>query len=62
VAAALEEYAALYAESSKLAVRFDASPEAVETQLSAAAQAEVFSIAREALTNVRKHARAQRVT
>jgi signal transduction histidine kinase len=30
--------------------------------LSAAAQAEVFSIAREALTNVRKHARAQRVT
>jgi len=28
-----------------------------KAQLSAAAQAEVFSIAREALTNVRKHAR-----
>ena len=61
VAAALEEYAALYAESSKLAVRFHASPEAAGAQLSAAAQSEVFSIAREALTNVRKHARAQRV-
>jgi len=62
VAAALEEYAAAYAESSKLAVRFKASPEAAGAELSAAAQAEVFSIAREALTNVRKHARAQRVT
>jgi signal transduction histidine kinase len=61
VSAALEEYAARYAESSKLAVHFEASPEAVETPLSAATQAEVFSIAREALTNVRKHARAQRV-
>jgi signal transduction histidine kinase len=61
VAAALEEYAALYAESSKLAVRFRASPEATEAPLSAAAQAEIFSIAREALTNVRKHARAHRV-
>ena len=62
IAAALEEYAAAYAESSKLAVRFIASPTAARATLSAAAQAEVFSIAREALTNVRKHARAQRVT
>jgi two-component system nitrate/nitrite sensor histidine kinase NarX len=62
VAAALEEYAALFAESSKLAVPFRASPEATGARLSAAAQAEVFSIAREALTNVRKHARANRVS
>ncbi len=61
VVAALDEYAALYAESSKLAVRFQASRESREATLSAAAQAEVFSIAREALTNVRKHARAHRV-
>jgi len=62
VAPALEEYAALFAESSKLAVPFRASPDAASASLSAAAQAEVFSIAREALTNVRKHARANRVS
>ena len=62
VAAALEEYAALFAESSKLAVPFNASRDAATAPLSAAAQAEVFSIAREALTNVRKHARANRVS
>jgi signal transduction histidine kinase len=61
VVAALEEYAAAYAESSKLAVHFSAGPEAGRAPLTAAAQAEVFSIVREALTNVRKHARAQRV-
>jgi signal transduction histidine kinase len=61
IAASLEEYAARYAESSKLAVKFDASRQAAEMPLSAAAQAEIFSIAREALTNVRKHARAHRV-
>ncbi len=61
LAAALEEYAALYAESSKLAVHFEASPEAAGAPVSAAVQAEVFGIAREALTNIRKHARAQRV-
>lgn len=61
VTAALEEYAAAYAESSKLAVRFHAGPDATNAQLTAAAQGEVFSIAREALTNVRKHARAGRV-
>ncbi|MGA2512370.1 MAG: GAF domain-containing sensor histidine kinase [Candidatus Limnocylindrales bacterium] len=61
VAAALEEYAAMYAESSKLAVHFHADPAAARAPLPAAAASEVFSIAREALTNVRKHARAHRV-
>jgi two-component system, NarL family, nitrate/nitrite sensor histidine kinase NarX len=61
VAAAIEEYATQYAESSKLAVRFEATSAARAASLSAAVQGEMFSIAREALTNVRKHARAQRV-
>jgi len=59
---ALEEYAARYAESSKLAVRFRATPEARRAPLSPEAEAEVFGVAREALTNIRKHAHAQRVT
>lgn len=62
LASALEEYAARYAESSKLAVRFQATSEANQAPLSTEIQAEVFGIAREALTNVRKHAHAQRVT
>ena len=61
LALALEEYCARYAESSKLAVRFTASTEAREKSLSPEVQAEVFGVAREALTNVRKHAHAQRV-
>jgi len=61
VAAALEEYAAMYAESSKLAVRFTATEAARTAPLPAEVQDEMFSIAREALTNVRKHARAGRV-
>jgi signal transduction histidine kinase len=62
LASALEEYAARYAESSKLAVRFQATSEAKEAPLSAEIQTEVFGVAREALTNVRKHAHARRVT
>lgn len=59
---ALEEYAAQFAESSKLAVRFRSTPEAREAPLTPAVEAEVFGVAREALTNIRKHAHAQRVT
>lgn len=62
LAIALQEYAARYAESSKLAVRFQASTDARQTALAPQVQAEVFGVAREALTNVRKHAHAQRVT
>jgi len=62
LAAALEEYAARFAESSKMAVRFRASPEARNLSLAPEVGAEMFGVAREALTNIRKHAYAQRVT
>jgi signal transduction histidine kinase len=62
LAPALEEYAARFAESSKLAVRFRATPAARKASLSPEVEAEVFGVAREALTNIRKHAHAQRVT
>jgi signal transduction histidine kinase len=62
LAAALEEYAARFAESSKLAVHFRASPEAKGVSLTPEVGAEMFGVAREALTNIRKHAHAQRVT
>ena len=62
LAAALEEYAARFAESSKLAVMFRATPEARNVSLPAEVGAEMFGVAREALTNIRKHAYAQRVT
>ena len=62
LASALAEYAAQYAESSKLAVRFKVTPEAEKAPLTAVVQSEVFRIVKEALTNVRKHASANRVT
>jgi signal transduction histidine kinase len=62
LATALAEYAAQYAESSKLAVRFKVTPEAEKAPLTAVVQSEVFRIVKEALTNVRKHASANRVT
>jgi nitrate/nitrite-specific signal transduction histidine kinase len=61
LATALEEYSAVFAKAATIHAVFSATPEAAQAPLSAAAQAEVFSIAREALTNVRKHARAGRV-
>lgn len=62
LASALAEYAEQYAESSKLAVRFKATPQAEQAPLTAVIQSEVFRIVKEALTNVRKHASANRVT
>jgi signal transduction histidine kinase len=59
---ALEEYAAQFAESSKIAVRFHATPDASRSRLKPQVSAEVFGVAREALTNVRKHAHANRVS
>jgi len=58
---ALEDYAAQFAESSKIAVRFHATPEAARVRLAPRVGAEAFGVAREALTNVRKHAHAHRV-
>ncbi|HEX7431082.1 MAG TPA: ATP-binding protein [Candidatus Limnocylindrales bacterium] len=62
LAYALEDYSGQYAESSKLAVRFKATPEAAQAPLTAVVQSEVFRIVKESLTNVRKHASAHRVT
>ncbi len=58
---ALEEYAVRFAEASKLVVRVDASDAARRLVLAPDVQAQVFRIVQEALTNVRKHAAAQRV-
>jgi signal transduction histidine kinase len=61
VATALEEYAAGLGRTAGMEIGFRATPAAAAASLSAATQAEVFSIAREALTNVRKHAHAHRI-
>jgi signal transduction histidine kinase len=62
LAPALRDYAERFAESSKIAVRFEASEEARRAALKPEVGAEVFGVAREALTNVRKHAHANRVS
>jgi signal transduction histidine kinase len=59
---ALSEHAARFAEASKLAVVFEATDAARSARPSPEVQAQVFRIVQEALTNVRKHAAARRVT
>ncbi len=58
---ALEEYAVRFSEASKLAVSVDATLAARTVRLAPEAEAQIFRIAQEALTNVRKHAAAHRV-
>lgn len=57
---AVEEYAQRFAEASKLVVDVSVSPEARAAVLSPEAEAQVFRIIQESLTNVRKHAEAHR--
>ena len=59
--AAVEDYAGRYAEASKIAVRVDATATARRLDLAPGAEAQVFRIVQEALTNVRKHSGAGRV-
>ncbi len=58
----LEEYVARFADASKLAASLDADDPSRRLRLRPEVQAQVFRIVQEALTNVRKHASAQRVT
>ncbi|HEX8941413.1 MAG TPA: GAF domain-containing sensor histidine kinase [Candidatus Limnocylindrales bacterium] len=58
---ALEEYVARFAEASKLAARVEATSAARHVALGPSAEAQVFRIVQEGLTNIRKHAGAQRV-
>jgi signal transduction histidine kinase len=57
---AVEAYARRFAEASKLAVTVDTSPASRAVELAPEAQAQVFRIVQESLTNVRKHAGAHR--
>lgn len=58
---ALEDYAARFSDASKVAVSVDATPAVRQLHLAPEAEAQIFRIAQEALTNVRKHAAARRV-
>ncbi len=57
---AVEDYAARFAEASKIAVRVDATAAARRLDLAPDVEAQVFRIVQEALTNVRKHSGAGR--
>lgn len=58
---AIEAYASRIAQASQLVITVSASKRAREVKLAETAERHVFRIVQEALTNVRKHARAQRV-
>jgi signal transduction histidine kinase len=58
--AAVEDYAARFAEASKIAVRVEAPEAARRLDLAPDVEAQVFRIVQEALTNVRKHSGAGR--
>jgi len=62
LAAAIEQYAARFAEASKLAVDVKASAAARSVDLPDAAADHAFRVVQESLTNVRKHAAARRVS
>ena len=62
LASEIRAYAARFAEASKLAVSVRIEPDVGATAIPPAVCDEVFGIVREALTNVRKHAMARRVT
>ena len=61
LAGAIEQYAGRFAEASKLGVIVEIAPEVRAMTLPPAAEAQVFRIVQECLTNVRKHAAAARV-
>ena len=61
LAAAIEEYAARFAEASKLAVEVHVTAAAKSANLADAAADHAFRVVQESLTNVRKHAAAQRI-
>jgi signal transduction histidine kinase len=60
--AAIRAHAAGVAESAKLAIRVHAAPEVEAARLEPNVETQAFRIVAEALTNVRKHAGARRVT
>jgi signal transduction histidine kinase len=58
--AAVEDYAARFADASKIVVRVEATPAARRMGLAPDVEAQIFRIVQEALTNVRKHSGASR--